>query len=61
MTTLVPESDVAVDVLHRLSRIADDLPELAELDNSVIGLRAAIVKARTRVARPHLSTNAKSW
>jgi acetyl coenzyme A synthetase (ADP forming)-like protein len=52
------------DVLHRLSRLADDLPELAELDlNPVIGLpdRAVVVDARVRVARPHLRTDAKSW
>ena len=52
------------DVLHRLSRLADDFPELAELDlNPVIGLpdRAVVVDARIRVARPHLRTDAKSW
>ena len=61
-----PAADAAAlaDVLHRLSRLADDLPELAELDlNPVLGLpdRAVIVDARIRVARPHVSTNAKSW
>jgi acyl-CoA synthetase (NDP forming) len=61
-----PAADTAAlaDVLHRLSRLADDLPELAELDlYPVLGLpdRAVIVDARIRVARPHLSTNAKSW
>ena len=52
------------DVLHRLSQLADDLPELAELDlNPVIGLpgRAVVVDARVRVARPQLRTDAKSW
>ena len=52
------------DVLHRLSQLADDLPELAELDlNPVIGLpgRAVVVDARIRVARPQLRTDAKSW
>jgi len=52
------------DVLNRLSRLADDHPELMELDlNPVIGLpdRAVIVDARIRVARPRLRTDAKSW
>ncbi len=61
-----PPADAAslADVLHRLSRLADDLPELAELDlNPVIGLsdRAVVVDARIRVSRPHLRTDAKSW
>ncbi len=52
------------DVLHRLSQLADDLPELAELDlNPVIGRpdRAVVVDARIRVARPHVRIDAKSW
>jgi acetyl coenzyme A synthetase (ADP forming)-like protein len=52
------------DVLHRLSRLADDIPELAELDlNPVIGLpdRAVVVDARIRLSQPHLRTDAKSW
>ncbi len=52
------------DVLHRLSRLADDLPELAELDlNPVIGLpdRAVVVDARIRVSLPQLRIDAKSW
>ena len=61
-----PAADAAslADVLHRLSRLADDLPELAELDlNPVIGLpdRAIVVDARIRVSQPHLRTDAKSW
>ena len=61
-----PAADAAAlaDVLHRLSQLADDLPELAELDlNPVIGLpdRAVVVDARIRVARPQLRTDAKSW
>ena len=52
-----PPADAAAlaDVLHRLSQLADDFPELAELDlNPVIGLpdRAVVVDARIRVARP---------
>ena len=52
------------DVLHRLSRLADDLPELAELDlNPVIGLpdRAVVVDARIRVSLRQLRSDAKSW
>ena len=61
-----PPADAAAlaDVLHRLSQLADDFPELAELDlNPVIGLpdRAVVVDARIRVARPHLRTDVKSW
>jgi acetyl coenzyme A synthetase (ADP forming)-like protein len=61
-----PRADAAAlaDVLHRLSELSDDFPELAELDlNPVIGLpdRAVVVDARIRVARPHLRTDAKSW
>jgi len=61
-----PAADAAAlaDVLHRLSQLADDFPELAELDlNPVIGLpdTAVVVDARIRVTRPHLRTDAKSW
>ena len=61
-----PPADAAAlaDVLHRLSQLADDFPELAELDlNPVIGLpdEAVVVDARIRVARPQLRTDAKSW
>ena len=46
------------DILNRLSRLADDFPELAELDlNPVLGLpdRAVVVDARIRLARPRLA------
>ena len=61
-----PPADASslADVLHRLSQLADDLPEVAELDlNPVIGLpdRAVVVDARIRVARPQQPTSAKSW
>ena len=61
-----PASDAAAlaDVVLRLSQLADDFPELAELDlNPVIGLPdgAVVVDARIRVARPQLRTDAKSW
>jgi acetate---CoA ligase (ADP-forming) len=61
-----PPADAAAlaDVLHRLSQLADDFPELAELDlNPVLGLphEAVVVDARIRVARPQLRIDAKSW
>ena len=61
-----PAADAAAlaDVLLRLSQLADDFPELAELDlNPVIALpdRAVVVDARVRVARPELRSDAKSW
>ena len=61
-----PPADAAAlaDVLHRLSQLADDFPELAELDlNPVLGLpdRAVAVDARIRLARPTARTDAKSW
>ena len=61
-----PAADAAAlaDVLLRLSQLADDFPELAELDlNPVIALPdgAVVVDARVRVARPQLRADAKSW
>jgi len=61
-----PAADAAAlaDVLLRLSQLADDFPELAELDlNPVIALpdRAVVVDARVRVARPQARADAKSW
>jgi acyl-CoA synthetase (NDP forming) len=58
------DDEALVEVLHRLSHLADDFPELAELDlNPVIGLpdRAVVVDARIRLARPHIHTDPKSW
>jgi acetyl coenzyme A synthetase (ADP forming)-like protein len=61
-----PPSDEAAltDLLHRLSRLADDLHSVAELDlNPVIGLPAGcvVVDARVRVARAQASDRAKTW
>ena len=61
-----PPADAAAlaDILHRLSQLADDLPELAELDlNPVLGLPhgAVAVDARIRLARPHARSDAKTW
>lgn len=52
------------DVLHRLSRLAEDVPEVAELDlNPIMALpdRAVAVDARIKLARPHLRPQAKTW
>jgi acetyl coenzyme A synthetase (ADP forming)-like protein len=60
------ESDAAAlrDVLHRLSALGLDLPEVAELDlNPVLGLRSGCVAvdARMRVAVPAVSAPTKTW
>jgi acetyl coenzyme A synthetase (ADP forming)-like protein len=61
-----PASDEAalVDLLLRLSLLADDLPELAELDlNPVLAMPngCLAVDARVRVASPAQPRRAKSW
>jgi acyl-CoA synthetase (NDP forming) len=58
------DASALADVLHRLSQLADNLPELAELDlNPVLGLPhgAIAVDARVRLARRHAQLDAKSW
>ena len=52
------------DVLHRLSQLAVDLPEVAELDlNPVLAgpSSAVAVDARVRLARVQSETKAKTW
>jgi acetate---CoA ligase (ADP-forming) len=61
-----PAADTAalVDLLHRLSVLAVDLPEVAELDlNPVIALpdRCVAVDARVRLAPPVTRPALKSW
>jgi acetyl coenzyme A synthetase (ADP forming)-like protein len=61
-----PASDVAslVDLLHRLSRLAEDLPEVAELDlNPVVAQPngCVAVDARVRIRRPSATPTPKSW
>ena len=52
------------DVLHRLSRLAEDVPEVAELDlNPLLAFpdRVVAVDARIRLARPLAHTDVKGW
>ncbi len=60
-----PADSAAVgDVLHRLSQLAVDLPEVAELDlNPVLATpaRAVAVDARVRLRRVERATTAKTW
>jgi acyl-CoA synthetase (NDP forming) len=58
------DAGALVDLLHRLSCLAEDLPEVAELDlNPVIALPDACVAvdARVRVARAARAARLKSW
>jgi acetate---CoA ligase (ADP-forming) len=51
-------------LVHRLSRLGEDLPAVAELDlNPVLALpdRCVVVDARVRVARPAARPRVKSW
>jgi acetyl-CoA synthetase (ADP-forming) len=62
----VPAADEAalVDLLVRLSLLADEVPELVELDlNPVLGLPAGClaVDARARVADRAQARRTKSW
>lgn len=56
--------DALVDLLLRLARLAEEVPEVAELDlNPVLALadRCIAVDARVRVARQAPQRRAKSW
>ena len=58
------DADALVDLVLRLSRLAEDLPELAELDlNPVLALpdRCVAVDARIRIAPPAQQHRAKGW
>jgi acetyl coenzyme A synthetase (ADP forming)-like protein len=62
--TPAADAPALVDLLHRLSLLAEDLPEVAELDlNPVIALPAGCVAvdARIRLAPPALRPALKSW
>jgi acetate---CoA ligase (ADP-forming) len=61
-----PASDVAalIDLVHRLSRLGEDLPAVAELDlNPVLGLPSGcvVVDARARIRRPESVLRSKTW
>jgi hypothetical protein len=58
------DASALIDVVHRLSRLAEDLPEVAELDlNPVIGQRegCVVVDARIRIASPRGPWRSKTW
>jgi hypothetical protein len=58
------DASALIDVIHRLSRLAEDLPEVAELDlNPVIGRPegCVVVDARVRVSRPGSPARTKTW
>jgi acyl-CoA synthetase (NDP forming) len=61
-----PPADVAAltDLLHRLARLAEENPEVAELDlNPVVGLadRCVAVDARVRLRHAETASAVKSW
>ncbi len=58
------DADALVDLVHRLSALAEDLPEVAELDlNPVLALpdRCVVVDARIRVGAAEPKRSAKTW
>jgi acetate---CoA ligase (ADP-forming) len=58
------DAPALLDLVHRLSRLAEDLPEIAELDlNPVIGLPegCVVVDARVRVKTPRATARSKTW
>jgi hypothetical protein len=61
-----PPADQAAltDLLHRLARLVDDHPEVAELDlNPVLAgpERCVAVDARVRLRRPSAAGSPKTW
>jgi len=61
-----PPADRAAvaDLIHRLGRLAEDFPELAELDLNPVLARpegCVAVDARARLRRPAAATTAKTW
>jgi acetate---CoA ligase (ADP-forming) len=58
------DAEALTDLLHRLSRLGEDLPQVAELDlNPVVGLadRCVAVDARIRVHRADQAQRLKTW
>ena len=62
---IAPLTDVdAEELVHRLARLGEDFPAIAELDlNPVLALpdRCVAVDARVRVCVPGALVRAKSW
>ena len=51
-------------MIHRLGRLAEDFPEVAELDLSPVLARpdgCVAVDARVRLRRPPAATTSKTW
>jgi acetyl coenzyme A synthetase (ADP forming)-like protein len=58
------DAEALADLVHRLSRLAEELPEVAELDlNPVLGLEhgCVAVDARVRTRRADAEPTLKSW
>jgi acyl-CoA synthetase (NDP forming) len=58
------DAGTLVDLVLRLARLADDVPEVAELDlNPVLGLpdRCVAVDARVRLRPAERTPSAKTW
>ena len=58
------DASALLDLVHRLSRLAEELPEVAELDlNPVMGLPegCVVVDARVRVTTPRAPARSKTW
>ena len=58
------DAEALTDLLHRLSRLGEDLPEVAELDLNPVLARpdgCIAVDARARVRRPEPIRRAKTW
>jgi acyl-CoA synthetase (NDP forming) len=58
------DGSALVDLVHRLSRLATDLPEVAELDlNPILGLPegCVAVDARIRLRQAERAIDAKTW
>jgi acetyl coenzyme A synthetase (ADP forming)-like protein len=58
------DADALEDLLHRLSRLGEDLPEVAELDLNPVLARpdgCIAVDARARVRLPEVVARAKTW
>jgi acyl-CoA synthetase (NDP forming) len=58
------DADALVDLVLRLARLGDDLPEVAELDLNPVIARpdgCVVVDSRVRVRQPEPVVRAKSW